>query len=351
MKNILIIFGGKSGEHEISVRSAKSIEENIDKTKFKTLAMGITHQGQWHSGPNIESVTHDGKVSSPKNPSLIPDKQILDADIIFSILHGPNGEDGTMQGLLELLNVAYVGPRVLGSALSMDKVIQKQVCAFYDIPQTKYISFSSYEWENSSDLVIQNINQQLQYPLFIKPANMGSSVGITKADSKEELKESIQEALQYDHKIIVEESIGEMREIEISVLGNNNPKASVCGEIVPNTEFYDYETKYITDDIKVAIPADIPQEVADEIRATAVETFRALDCIGLARVDFFYQPQTGKHFLNEINTLPGFTSISMYPKLWEATDLSYTDLITKLLRLAEEQWQKKQQLSYEYQPS
>lgn len=350
MKNILIIFGGKSGEHEVSVRSATSIEENIDRSKFKTLAMGITHQGQWHFGPTVAGVVANGKVSLPKNPSLIPNKKILEADIVFSILHGPNGEDGTMQGLLELLNVAYVGPRVLGSALSMDKIIQKQVCAFYHIPQTKYVGFSSHEWKNIPAQVIKNINQELKYPLFVKPANMGSSVGITKAKSKNDLKEAILEALKYDHKIIVEESVNDIKEIEVSVLGNNEPKASVCGEIIPNTEFYDYETKYITDDIKIAIPADIPQKVAQKIRQTAVDAFKALDCIGLARVDFFYQPQTGQHFLNEINTLPGFTSISMYPKLWEKTDLNYTDLITELLELAEERWQEKQQLSYEYQP-
>jgi D-alanine-D-alanine ligase len=350
MKNILIVFGGKSGEHEVSVRSAKSIEENIDPALFRTTAMGITHQGHWHFGPTIDSVTQGGKVASPENPSLIPDKKILEADVVFSILHGPNGEDGTMQGLLELLNVAYVGPRVLGSALAMDKIIQKQVCAFYNIPQTKYIGFSNHEWQNIPELIIKNVNEQLKYPLFIKPANMGSSVGISKADSKNDLKDAISEALKYDHKIIVEEGIEDIKEIEVSVLGNHEPEASVCGEIIPNTEFYDYETKYITDDIKIAIPADIPKKATEQIRQTAVKTFRVLDCIGLARVDFFYQPQTGKHFLNEINTLPGFTSISMYPKLWEATDLTYTDLITKLLELAEERWKEKQQLSYEYQP-
>jgi len=198
--------------------------------------------------------------------------------------------------------------------------------------------------------IIKNINKQLKYPLFIKPANMGSSVGVTKADSKKDLKASIAEALKYDHKIIVEEAITDMKEIEVSILGNHEPKASICGEIIPNTEFYDYETKYITDDIKIAIPAAIPQKDADGIRQTAIDTFKALDCIGLARVDFFYQPKTGKHFLNEINTLPGFTSISMYPKLWEKTGLTYTDLITRLLELAEERWREKQQLSYEYQP-
>ncbi len=350
MKKILIIFGGKSGEHEVSVKSAKSIEENIDSSLYKTTAMGITHQGFWNLGPTVESIIQDGKVTKPENPSLIPNKAILDFDIIFPILHGPNGEDGTMQGLLELLNVAYVGPRVLGSAVSMDKILQKQVCAFYNIPQTNYVGFTSHEWKNVPELVKQNINQQLKYPLFIKPANMGSSVGVAKANSKQDLDEAINQALKYDHKIIVEEGIENIKEIEVSILGNHEPQASVCGEIIPNTSFYDYETKYITDDIQTKIPADIPKKATQQIKETAIKTFRALDCIGLARVDFFYQPQTGKHFLNEINTLPGFTSISMYPKLWEASDLSYTDLITKLLELAQERWKEKQQLSYEYQP-
>ena len=350
MKNVLIIFGGKSGEHEVSVKSAKSIEEKINPALYKTTAMGITHQGYWHYGATVEGITKNGKVVSPENPSLIPNKQILNSDIIFPILHGPNGEDGTMQGLLELLNVAYVGSRVLGSALAMDKIIQKQVCAFYNIPQTKYVGFSSYQWQNVPNLIIQNIDEQLKYPLFIKPANMGSSVGVSKVNSKKTLKNAVLEALKYDHKIIVEEGVNDIKEIEVSVLGNHEPEASVCGEIIPNTQFYDYETKYITDDIKIAIPANIPQKTAKLIRNTAVQTFKALDCIGLSRVDFFYQSQTGKYFLNEINTLPGFTSISMYPKLWNATGLSYTDLITKLLEFAEEQWQEKQQLSYEYQP-
>ncbi len=350
MKNILIICGGKSGEHEVSIKSAQSIEKNIDQNLYKTTAMGITHHGYWHAGPTIKSVTKNGRVSLPKNLSLIPDKKILEADIIFPILHGPNGEDGTIQGLLELLNVAYVGPGVLGSALSMDKIIQKQVCAFHGIPQTKYLGFSNHEWNHNSKSVINSINEQLQYPLFIKPANMGSSVGITKTHAEKNLKKSIAEALKYDRKIIVEEAVADIKEIEVAILGNHQPQASVCGEIIPNTEFYDYETKYITDDIKVAIPANIPSAAAKKIRHTAIKTFKALNCAGLARVDFFYQPKTGKHYLNEVNTLPGFTSISMYPKLWEKTDLNYTVLITKLLNLAEERWQEKQQLSYEYQP-
>lgn len=365
MKRVLIIFGGKSGEHEVSVRSAKSIEENIDRSKFETVVMGISHRGQWSYGHSIEEITDGVKVLPMQNRLSLPksdDEKSLSLqaesgeisavnfDVIFPILHGPNGEDGTIQGMLELSNLPYVGPGVLGSALSMDKVLQKQVCAQHNIPQTKYEYVLRHEWQKNPAEFIQQVNQALSYPLFVKPANMGSSVGITKVKAEPELKPAIEEAFKYDQKVIVEQGVNDVIEIEVSVLGNENPTASVCGSIKPNTEFYDYETKYVTDDIVAEIPAKIPEKIADEIRETAVKTFKILNCEGLARVDFLYQPQTKKFYLNEINTLPGFTTISMYPKLWEASGLSYTDLITKLIELAEDRWQRKQQLSYEYQP-
>lgn len=350
MKNVLIVFGGKSKEHEVSVSSAQSIEDNIDSSRFKTSAMGITHQGTWHYGPTINQVTQNGKVIPAPNPSLIPSEKILSADMVFLILHGPNGEDGNVQGLLELLNMPYVGSGVLGSALAMDKIVQKQLCAYHQIPQTKYVGFSHHDWANGAPIILKHIEQELSYPLFIKPANMGSSVVVSKVKTQYKLKTAIQDALQYDLKLIAEEGVTDIKEIEVSVLGNEEPQASVCGEIRPNTEFYDYETKYVTDDIETAIPAKIPQKISKKIQTTAVKAFQVLNCAGLARVDFFYQPQTRKYFLNEINTLPGFTSISMYPKLWAATGVSYTKLITRLLELAEDRWQKKQKLVFEYQP-
>lgn len=351
MKKIIIILGGKSGEHEVSVNSAKSIEKYLDREKYNPSVIGIAPNGSWVSGATIADITKDGKVKKNGNRTL-PTKEITDkilsADVIFPIIHGPNGEDGTIQGLLEIANKPYVGSRVLGSAVSMDKVIQKQLCATVGIPQTDYTFFTKTDWENNANSIIEIIEDQLSYPVFVKPANLGSSVGISKVISNDSLKKSIIEALKFDNKIIVENGVTDSIEVEVSVLGNNEPVSSVCGSIVPNTEFYDYETKYVTDDIQAQIPAQIDKDDADTIRELAVEAYKTLNCAGLARVDFFYRKKDQQIFLNEINTLPGFTSISMYPKLWEATDLSYTDLITRLLDLAQENWKERQELKYTY---
>ncbi len=350
-KNVVIIFGGKSGEHEVSVNSALSIETNINKELFNTTAVGIAHNGSWQVGKQISELVKEGKVVA-KNDLTLPSneviKELLAADIIFPIIHGTNGEDGTLQGLLELANVPYVGSKVLGSATAMDKVIQKQLCSYVNLPQADYFTFTKLEWNNKKQEIINQISSYIKYPNFVKPANLGSSVGISKVKSKEELVSAITEALAYDNKILVEEGIENILEIEVSVLGNENPKASVCGSIHPNTEFYDYETKYITDDVVAKIPAEIPESISEQIRQIAIEAYQVLNCQGLARVDFFYQKDHNRIVLNEINTLPGFTKISMYPKLWAATDLNYTNLITKLIELGLESWQAKQQLKYTY---
>jgi D-alanine-D-alanine ligase len=361
-KHVLIIFGGKSGEHEVSVRSATSIEQSIDRSRYETHCLGVTQDGHWHYGQTIAEVTDGKKVLPPNTTVSLPDgihsdslavstqrgTQPLNSDIIFPIIHGTNGEDGTVQGLLELSNLPYVGSGVLGSAVAMDKVIQKTLCQAHHIPQTKFLSFTHLEWKHNSEKVMQQIQENLTFPVFVKPANLGSSVGISKVKTPEQLATAITEALAFDTKIVVEEGVENILEVEVGVLGNDTPQASVCGSIHPNTEFYDYETKYVTDDIVSQIPADIPQEISEQIRQTAIDTFKALNCLGLARVDFFYQLHTQRYFLNELNTLPGFTSISQYPKLWEASGLSYTDLITRLLELAEEKWAIKQQLRYTY---
>jgi len=351
MKNIIIIFGGKSGEHEVSVNSAKSIEQNIDKSKFLTSVIGISPKGSWIYAENINSITKDGKVIE-NNQTTLPNeavvKSLMEADIIFPIIHGTNGEDGTLQGLLDIANVPYVGSGVLASAVCMDKVIQKQLCSTAGIPQTDYTFFNKIDWKNSKEGILEIINDQLTYPLFVKPANLGSSVGISKVNDAQTLEKAIEEALKFDNKIIVENGATNILEIEVSVMGNEEPLSSVCGSIVPNTEFYDYETKYLTDDIKAQIPAEINQEDAQAIRDLAIESYKVLNCEGLARVDFFYNPQTSQIILNEINTLPGFTKTSMYPKLWAATNLNYKDLITKLLTYAEKSWQAKQDLKYTY---
>jgi D-alanine-D-alanine ligase len=361
-KKVLIIFGGKSGEHEVSVRSATAIEQHLDPEKYESYVLGITNDGFWNFGKQIADITHGLQVLAPTNQVSLPhepgsreltvqsqkglEKQQF--DVIFPIIHGPNGEDGKIQGFLEMANLPYVGAGVLGSALAMDKVLQKQLCAANDIPQTKFEWFWRHEWEKNQHSLISKIEKSLTYPMFVKPANMGSSVGINKAKNQDDLIEFIEIASLYDTKILVEQAIPNILEVEVSVLGNHSPEASVCGSIKPNTEFYDYETKYVTDDVISEIPAKIPDEDSEKIRATAINSFLTLNCIGMARVDFFYQPDTRKHYLNELNTLPGFTSISMYPKLWEATGISYRELLAKLIDLAIEAWQEKQQLKHTY---
>ncbi len=361
-KNVLIIFGGKSGEHEVSVRSATAIEENIDQDKFNTHVLGITQDGKWHYGSSTAEISANLKVLPPDIQVLLPSEnegatlslnkasglEKITFDVIFPIIHGTNGEDGVLQGLLELSNLPYVGSNVLSSAISMDKVIQKMICKQEQIPQTSFVWFKKNEWKKDPNSCVSKIEKELKYPLFVKPANLGSSVGISKVKSPEDLTKAIETALQYDLKVIVEQAIPNIKEVEVAVLGNENPKASVCGSLIPNTEFYDYETKYITDDVKTEIPAEIPEEASTQIRELAIQTFKLLNCSGLARVDFFYQKDTGKFYLNELNTLPGFTSISMYAKLWKASGVSYTELITTLLELAIEKWGEKQELKYTY---
>ena len=364
MRTVLIIFGGKSGEHEVSVKSALSIEKNIDKQKYQTLALGITHQGEWHLGNTISQITAHGKVLAPRMNVFLSqgdkDKSLavtensqtkkINFDLVFPIIHGTNGEDGTLQGMLELANLPYVGPGVLGSSASMDKIVQKQLCEVAKIPQTAYLFTTQNKWLKNKNVFIQKIKKNLSYPLFVKPANMGSSVGVNKVKTDQNLEKAINEAFKYDLKVIIEEEVADALEVEVSVLGNENPQASVCGSIKPNSEFYDYQTKYVTNDIKAEIPALIPENISQKIKDTAITTFKVMNCEGMARVDFLYQANNNKFYLNELNTLPGFTSISMYPKLWEKAGLNYKDLITRLLELAEERWQRKQQLSYNYQP-
>ncbi len=361
-QHVLIIFGGKSGEHEVSVRSAKSIEEHIDHDKYETHVLGITQDGRWHYGDTIAEITDGKKVIAPTVQVLLPNEnegntlslktnaglQNLSFDVIFPIIHGTNGEDGTLQGLLELSNLPYVGSNVLGSAVAMDKVVQKMICDHEGIPQTKFVWFRKNDWLQDKAACLAKVTEKLSFPVFVKPANLGSSVGISKVKDNSGLESAIEDALQYDLKVLIEEGVNGIKEVEVAVLGNEQPVASVCGAIIPHTEFYDYETKYITDDIEVEIPAQIPADISDQIRALAVKTFQVLNCSGLSRVDFFYQKDTNKFFLNELNTLPGFTSISQYPKLWEHSGVSYTELTSRLLDLAIQKWHDKQQLKYTY---
>lgn len=364
-KAVLIIFGGRSSEHEVSVRSARAIADHLDPTKFKSQFLGISLDGSWNYGENINDLVDEhGRVINSADQLVLPIKAessqelrlltesgetlSISFDIIFPVLHGPNGEDGSLQGMLELLNIPFVGAGILGSALAMDKAVQKKLCELHQLPQPKHLSFTRWQWSNQSAQLLDQLSA-LKAPYFIKPANLGSSVGINRAETLTEVSQAIEEALQFDHKIIIEEGVTEMKEVEVSVLGNEQPQASVPGELVPHTAFYDYETKYVTDDISTAIPADLPPAITQQIQAIAIQAYRVLDCRGMARVDFFYQPATQQIFLNEVNTIPGFTSISMYPKLWAASGLSFTDLVTQLIELGQSSWQEDQLLKFNYQ--
>ena len=348
-----VVFGGKSGEHEVSVASAQAVMANMDKSRFKVVPVAITKQGRWLPAAQIKYLP-SGSLKQVANSETALEPADLDNlphqfDVIFPLLHGPFGEDGTMQGFLDLVNVPYVGSGVLGSALGMDKIAQKQLLQQQGLPTVKFKWWLRKTINREAGKVIQEIEADLTYPVFVKPANLGSSVGINKAHNRQELKKFLAEACRYDRKILVEQGLEQIREIEVSVLGNDEPQASVCGEIKASNEFYDYNAKYVDGKSQTIIPADLPENLAEQIRQAAVTVFKTLDCAGLARVDFFADVKRNKFWVNEINTIPGFTQISMYPKLWAASGISYQDLITRLIELALERWEDKQEnkISYE----
>lgn len=365
-----VIFGGRSGEHEVSIVSAESVIKAIDKSKYEVVPIGITKKGQWIAGPDAVKFLKSGLKKLPFKSVLTTDptdKRIVNVsqtslapvdkpslakiDVIFPVLHGTYGEDGSIQGMLELANIAYVGSGVLGSALAMDKVVSKNIfkeAGFLVVPFTWFLS---QEWEQNKQQVIRKVEKVLKYPVFVKPANLGSSVGISKVKNKVELIQAVQEAMAYDNKIIVEQGINNIREIEIAVLGNDKPGASVPGEIIPSNEFYDYAAKYIDGKSQEKIPADLPPVVIKKIQTLAVEAFKVLNLSGLARIDFLVEKKSNTVYINEANTIPGFTSISMYPKLWEKSGLSYTKLIDKLIALAIQKHKIKNRLKREFQPS
>lgn len=347
-----VIFGGRSGEHEVSLMSARSVLNAIDREKYEVVPIGITREGRWLlTGDPIKAleagVTAGGGVpvalvGDPTRRDLVRveepqqganKRDIPQIDVVFPVLHGTFGEDGTIQGLFELANLPYVGAGVLGSAVGMDKAVAKALFEQRGLPIAAYHLVVRREWELEPQPIIDRLEERFGYPCFVKPANLGSSVGVSKARNREELVRALNLAARYDRRILVEEAVN-AREIECSVLGNDDPIASIAGEIVPSREFYDYEAKYIDGDSVLIIPADISPEAAAEVRHLAVEAFTALDCAGMARVDFFLDRDTGRIYVNEVNTIPGFTKISMYPKLWEATGISYPELIDRLITLA-----------------
>ncbi len=375
-----VIYGGRSGEHEVSVASAASIIRHLDRARYEPVPIRIEKDGRWTLADKAPTVIKAADVietarlqaARPARPGreahLVAhpgDETVLtierrDArgaeqgstavvtglglDVIFPVLHGPYGEDGTVQGLLELANVPYVGAGVLGSAVGMDKAVMKQLFAARGLPVGKYIVTIRRDWERDRAAIVARVARELGYPVFVKPANLGSSVGISKARNEAELQEAVRLAAEFDRKIVIEAGVPNTREIECAVLGNDEPEASIAGEVVPSREFYDYEAKYLDDGSKILIPAPISDAQMAEVRRLAIEAFRAVDAAGMSRVDFLMDGATGAMYLNEVNTIPGFTTISMYPKMWEASGLPYPELIDRLIALALERHAEKQQL-------
>jgi len=360
-QRIGILFGGRSGEHEVSLLSAASILKAIDKKKYDIVPIGITKQGHWVGSGEAQSLL-TGSASQPEPLQLSAGSDLVHqsnnltqtVDVVFPVLHGTFGEDGTIQGLFELADIAYVGSGVLGSAAGMDKDVMKKLFAAAGLPQTPYLALTRAEWKADPKRCTRQIEKALQYPVFVKPANLGSSVGISKVHDRSELATAMDLAAGFDRKLVIEQGVGgpgvKPRELEVAVLGNDAPEASVVGEIVPDKEFYDYEAKYVSDASIPIIPAKLTAAESKQIRAMAIAAFRACDCAGLARVDFLMEPaRKGKKsriYLNEINTMPGFTSISMYPKLWGATGLPYKKLIDRLITLAVERHKEKLETSF-----
>lgn len=349
----------------MSLVSAKSVMEAIDKDKFDVVPIGITKEGRWIATGDPLEALQSGRLEESQSVALLGDPSqrglmrldkkessltaahVAQLSVLFPVLHGPYGEDGTVQGLLELADIPYVGAGVLGSALGMDKIAMKDIYRAHGLPVVKYLPFKRRDWQRDPDSILQRIEGELGYPCFTKPANLGSSVGIVKARNREELLAGMNEAASYDRRLLVEEGING-REIEVSVLGNDDPITSVPGEIVPCNEFYDYAAKYIDEDSELLIPAPISPELTARVRQLAVEAYLAIDCAGMARADFLLDRDSGALYISELNTIPGFTPISMYPKLWEATGLSYPELIERLIDLALERHADKSRSATSY---
>lgn len=367
--HVAVIFGGRSGEHEVSLMSARSVLSVLDPAKYEVTQIGITHEGTWLtgedvlgkfessaltagqgvlSGEGLESLKPFVIIPDPAEPARYPS---LPIDVYFPVLHGTFGEDGTLQGLFEMADVAYVGAGVVGSAVGMDKGVFKDVMIANHIPVVETMLVLRAGIENDMVAVIERAEAMSEYPLFTKPANLGSSVGVTKCNNRSDLQEGLLEAAAFDRRILIQKGVRNAREIEVSVLGNDDPVASVCGEVLPSREFYSYESKYIDGTSGLVIPAPLPGEISDCIRKYAVDAFKAIDCAGMARVDFFVEKDSNRVYLNELNSIPGFTKISMYPKLWEASGLPYSKLVDRLIELAMERKADRERTSHTYRRS
>ena len=345
-----MIYGGKSGEHEVSIASAASIIRHLDPGRYEAVPIKIEKSGRWAlavAAPTATSAADVLKDTRPEELKPIEATAVLgdgSLNVVFPVLHGPYGEDGTVQGLLELANIPYVGAGVLGSAVGMDKAVMKTMFAAAGLPIVPHITVLRREWERDAPLITDRVTTDLAYPVFVKPANLGSSVGISKAKSDAEFAAAMTLALQFDRKIVIEAGVASAREIECAVLGNDDPVTSLPGEIVPSGEFYDYTAKYIDGGSTEIIPAILTDAQVREVRRLAVAAFQAVDGAGLSRVDFLLSRDSGALFLNEVNTMPGFTTISMYPKMWAASGLTYTTLLDRLIALALERHSEKQRL-------
>lgn len=338
-----LLFGGSSAEHEISLISASSIHKNLDKNKYEIVSIYINKEGNWRivDSPLISpNSLSQGEFSSFLPWRTSPALKETQADIYFPVLHGPCGEDGTIQGLFEMADVPYVGAAVLASAIGMDKALAKTLFRLKKLPVVQHIILLECDWDREREHILPRIRKEFRLPFFVKPSNLGSSIGISKVRNHNQSEAAIDEAFQYDRKILIEEGIIG-RELECSVLGNENPRASLPGELIPYREFYDYKDKYVEGKTSFVIPAEIPSSVAKEIQRISLEAYKAIDCSGMARVDFFYEEEKGRILLSEINTIPGFTEISMYPKLWEVSGLPYPQLLETLIDLGFERHHKK----------
>jgi len=346
-----VIFGGKSGEHDVSLMSAQSVMRAMDRNKYEIVPIGITKEGRWLTGGDSLKALTGGQMTMSKllgSPFVIDSPPVVKhalvpggrgsgpppVDVIFPVLHGPMGEDGTVQGLLELADIPYVGAGVMASAVGMDKAVMKDVFRAHGLPVVPYLVFLRSEWERDPTAVMAQVAEQLGFPCFVKPANLGSSVGITKVHGYIELDAALAEAASFDRKVLAEAAVPQAREIECSVLGNDDPIASMPGEIKPAHEFYDYEAKYFDERTQLIVPALIPAELIARVRELAIRAFRVVDCAGMARVDFLLSSETGELYVSEVNTIPGFTAVSMYPKMWEASGLAYQELVDRLIQLA-----------------
>ena len=360
-----VIYGGRSGEHEISLLSARSVLAALDPERYTVTEIAITHEGSWLAGDNLLQMMSEGRYTDLSPVVMFPDptrsgfyrmmnspqgallELLAQLDVVFPVLHGTFGEDGTIQGLFEMANLAFVGAGVLGSSVGMDKGLFKDVMRSNNVPVLEYVIVLRKEIEAEIDRVLNTAEGLAPYPLFVKPANLGSSVGISKCKSRSDLIEGLMDAARYDRRILIERGVNG-REIEVSILGNDDPIASVAGEIIPAAEFYSYDAKYHDDRSQLLIPAPLSQEMVEQVQEVAIRAYKAVDCAGMARVDFLLDKDTNLLYLNELNTIPGFTRISMYPKLWNATGISYPQLVNRLIELALERKRERDRTEHRF---